>query len=183
MTVEIPADEIRRMGPDERARFAAAIGHRVVRFREVAPNWEAFSEARLPGNERGFYQYIGAGASDNPRSRAAIPQGDNFSFGIVVAAPGRGAPLHAHTSEEVFIALSGTWSVYWGEPGEQEQLLLDPWDAVSVPAPVMRGFRNAGKEDAFLLALLGGGAPPPPIYHESVTERLEQWHPDSRQAD
>lgn len=75
--------------------------------------------------------------------------------------------------------------MYWGEPGEQEQLVLDPWDAVSVPGPVMRGFRNVGTEDAFLLALLGGGAPPPPIYHQSVIDLLERWHPqiaDERSA-
>jgi hypothetical protein len=182
MTVELSADAIRGMTSEERARYAAEIGKRLVRFRETAPNWEAFSEARLPGNERGFYQYIGTGASDDPRARAPIPHGENFSFGIVVAGPGRGAPLHAHTTEEVFIPLTCSWSIYWGEPGEQEQCILEPWDAVSVPAPVMRGFRNVGTGDAFLLALLGGAAPPPPVYHESVTERLEQWHPGIRHA-
>jgi mannose-6-phosphate isomerase-like protein (cupin superfamily) len=182
VTVELSADTVRRMSPAERARYGEEIGKRLVRFRDTAPNWEAFSEARLPGNERGFYQYIGTGASDDPRARAPIPRGENFSFGIVVAGPGRGAPLHAHTTEEVFIPLTGSWSVYWGEPGDQEQYILEPWDAVSVPAPVMRGFRNVGTEDAFLLALLGGGAPPPPIYHESVTARLDAWHPGVRNA-
>ena len=179
MTVELPAEKVRAMSPAERAQYAAEIDRRLVRFRETTPNWQAFSEAQLPGNERGFYQYIGTGASDRG-GRGPIAEGENFSFGIVVAGPGRGAPLHAHTTEEVFIPLTGSWSIYWGEPGEERQRILEPWDAVSVPAPVMRGFRNVGTEDAFLLCLLGGGAPPPPIYHESVTERLEQWHPGIR---
>lgn len=185
MTVELPADDVRAMTAQQRAHYAAQVRERLVRFREVPPNWQAFSEARLPGNERGFYQYIGTGVADDPRAQAVVPGGENLSFGIVVAGPGRGAPLHAHTTEEVFIPLTGSWSVYWGEPGEQEQLVLEPWDAVSVPGPVMRGFRNVGTEDAFLLALLGGGAPPPPIYHQSVIDLLERWHPqiaDERSA-
>ena len=103
---------------------------------------------------------------------SAVARGDNFSFGIVVAGPGRGAPLHAHTTEEVFVALSGTWQIYWGEPDNQQVLTLEPYDAITVPAPVMRGFRNAGRADGFLMALLGGGTPPPPIYHPTVLEQI-----------
>ncbi len=53
------------------------------------------------------------------------------------------------------MALSGRWAVYWGDHGENE-ILLDQWDTISVPPGVMRGFRNAGSEDAYLLAILGG---------------------------
>lgn len=166
MTIEMDADRIRAMSPDERARYAS----QVIRFDELTPNWRAFPESHLPENHRGFYQYIGPGASDNPMS--AVAHGQNFSFGIVVAGPGRGAPLHAHTTEEVFVALSGTWQVYWGEPEDQQVLTLEPYDAITVPAPVMRGFRNADRSDGFLLALLGGGTPPPPIYHPTVLEQI-----------
>ncbi len=172
MTVETDAATIRAMTPARRREFEQQIASRVMRFTDIRPNWQAFAEARLPGNERGFYQYIGPGASDDPDASPVLSASDNFSFGIVVAGPGRGAPLHAHTTEEVFIALTGRWSVYWGEPGDQDELVLEPWDAVSVPAPAMRGFRNVGTGEAFLLALLGGGSPPPPIYHESVAERM-----------
>jgi quercetin dioxygenase-like cupin family protein len=174
MPIELDAGTIRVMSADERAAYAAEIPSRTIRFTEVQPNWQAFSEARLPGNERGFYQYIGPGASDDADARPVMAEGENFSFGIVVAGPGRGAPLHAHTTEEAFIALTGRWGIYWGEPGALQEIVLDQWDAVSVPAPVMRGFRNAGTSDAFLLALLGGGSPPPPIYHDSVTRRLRE---------
>ena len=166
MTIEMDADEIRAMSAEERAAYASQI----IRFDELTPNWRAFPESHLPENHRGFYQYIGPGASDNPMS--AVKEGDNFSFGIVVAGPGRGAPLHAHTTEEVFVALSGTWQIYWGEPEDQHMITLEPYDAITVPAPVMRGFRNGGRQDGFLMALLGGGTPPPPIYHPSVLEQM-----------
>jgi mannose-6-phosphate isomerase-like protein (cupin superfamily) len=166
MTVEMDRHRVRAMPAHERAGYAP----QVIRFEELIPNWRAFPEAHLPENHRGFYQYIGPGASDNPMSAVAI--GENFPFGIVVAGPGRGAPLHAHTTEEVFVALAGRWQVYWGEPDDQTVLTLEPYDAVTVPAPVMRGFRNAGRGDGFLMALLGGGMPPPPIYHPTVLEQI-----------
>jgi quercetin dioxygenase-like cupin family protein len=53
------------------------------------------------------------------------------------------------------VALSGEWAIYWGDDGEQE-IILKQWDTVSVPPGVMRGFRNAGKESALLMAILGG---------------------------
>ena len=40
----------------------------------------------------------------------------------------------------------------------------------------MRGFRNSGTEDAFMLCILGGGDPPPPINHLSVTQQVDEWH-------
>ena len=51
--------------------------------------------------------------------------------------------------------LTGRWGVYWGDDGENE-VILEQWDVISVPPGVMRGFRNLGSEDSFLLAILGG---------------------------
>ena len=51
--------------------------------------------------------------------------------------------------------LTGRWGVYWGDDGENE-VMLEQWDVISVPPGVMRGFRNAGTEDSFMLAILGG---------------------------
>ena len=57
-----------------------------------------------------------------------------------------------------------------GDDG-QHDVILEPWDAVSVPS--MRGFRNAGTEDAFMLCILGGGDP---------TADLPVRHPASRRV-
>jgi hypothetical protein len=59
--------------------------------------------------------------------------------------------------------LTGRWAIYWGEDGSR-WVYLERWDAVSIPAPVMRGFWNASEEAAHLLAIQGSGSPPPPIY-------------------
>ena len=172
VTVEFDAEEVRRMSPAERATYAEEVGRTLMRFGAIPPNWGAYGEASLPGHERALFHYVGNSASPVGADFAPVPRGDNFSFAIVLAGPGKGAPLHAHTTEEVFLALSGRWGIYWGEPDNRQEVLLDRWDAISVPAPVMRGFRNAGTEDAYLLALLGGGTQPPPIYHQSVLERM-----------
>ncbi len=172
MTVEYDADEIRAMTPQQRDAHAAELGRRLMRFAELQPNWGAYGESHLPGNQRALFHYVGTAASPIGAQLAPVPAGDNFSFAIVLAGPGQGAPLHAHTTEEVFLALSGRWGIYWGEPDTRQEVLLDRWDGISVPGPVMRGFRNAGTEDAYLLAVLGGGSPPPPIYHPTVVEQM-----------
>ena len=54
--------------------------------------------------------------------------------------------------------LSGRWSIFWGPEGDKE-VILEPYDVVSVPIHVMRGFRNAGDETAMMLAVVGGHDP------------------------
>jgi hypothetical protein len=43
----------------------------------------------------------------------------------------------------------------------------------------MRGFRNAGEEPAFLLAIVGGANPPPPLYHPKVDEEVAAFEAGS----
>ena len=71
-----------------------------------------FEEARLPGNEWALYPYIGLSSAVHTEFRAKIPQGENFCVTVIMAEPGRGAPLHAHTTEEI-IALTGRWGIFW----------------------------------------------------------------------
>ena len=59
---------------------------------------------------------------------------------------------------EVFIPLTGRWSILWGNQGENE-VELGPYDVVSVPISVMRGFRNVSDQEALLLVVLGGTDP------------------------
>ena len=54
--------------------------------------------------------------------------------------------------------LTGRWAVMWGPRGDHEPI-LEPYDVISLPVHVMRGFRNAGNETALLLALVGGNDP------------------------
>jgi mannose-6-phosphate isomerase-like protein (cupin superfamily) len=171
MAVEMDIERVRDMEPRERAEYDAQVEERVIRFGELRPEWMAYREAALPAHERALYGYVGSVAAENPAFRSSVLDGENFCFTIVRADPGKGAPLHAHTTEEVFMPLTGRWAIYWGEDGSR-WVYLERWDAVSIPAPVMRGFWNASEEAAHLLAIQGSGSPPPPIYHPAVLEEV-----------
>ena len=84
---------------------------------------------------------------------------------MVECGNGRGAPLHDHPCEELFIALEGKWVVYWAdERGSIHQAVLDPWDACWVPTGVQRGFRNADRTEGKIHIIQGQGATPAPNY-------------------
>jgi uncharacterized cupin superfamily protein len=176
MTVQFNIDDVREMSVQERARFDAQVGARTIRFGELEPNWLLSPNCRLPGCERGNYVYVGGGSyldwnEAQPAKGGAEVPGENFSCVILLCEPGKGAPLHAHTTEEMFLVLSGEWVVFWGDGGDHETVLRQ-WDAVSFPGPVMRGFRNVSDRDAHLLSVIGGGSPPPPIAHPTVSAAL-----------
>jgi quercetin dioxygenase-like cupin family protein len=178
MKAEYSVEQVRDMSPADRARFDAQVSGRTIRFSEVEPNWLLSPNCRIPGFERGNYVYVGGGSYLDWTERApslggAQVPGDHFSCVILLCEPGKGAPLHAHTTEEMFLVLSGEWVVFWGDDGQHETV-LHQWDAVSFPGPAMRGFRNISDADAHLLSVIGGGSPPPPIAHPAVTETLRQ---------
>jgi mannose-6-phosphate isomerase-like protein (cupin superfamily) len=131
------------------------MGKRVARFKELRPSPRAFVDSLIPGHEREIFNVIGRGVTEDLSLNPAITDARDFNLTLVHASPGKGAALHAHPTVEVFMALSGRWTVYWGDQGEHETL-LEQWDTISVPPGVMRGFRNAGAEAGHLLAILGG---------------------------
>ena len=128
---------------------------RTARFGKLKASKQAFIDTRIPEHERDIFNVIGPGVTEDPDLSPAIAAAEDFNITYVGADPGKGAALHSHTTVEVFIAMSGRWAVYWGDEGEHE-IVLDPWDVVSVPVGVMRGFRNAGDGHAHLMAILGG---------------------------
>ena len=130
---------------------------RVARFKEQKSSAKAFIDTRIAGYERDIFAIIGGSVMEDPDLRPPIPA-QEFHLGIVKAEPGRGSALHSHLTEEVFMPLTGRWSIYWGPRGDKE-VILEPWDVISLPTHVMRGFRNAGTETAYLLAVVGGHDP------------------------
>ncbi len=128
---------------------------RVARFKQLTPSAHAFVDSRIPGHERLIYNVIGSGVTEDASLAPAIGDARDFNLTYVKAAPGKGAALHSHTTVEVFTPLSGRWAIIWGDRGENE-IVLEAWDTISVPPGVMRGFRNAGDQDAYLMAILGG---------------------------
>jgi uncharacterized RmlC-like cupin family protein len=77
---------------------------------------------------------------------------------IVHCEAGKSAPLHNHLTQEVFVALTGRWEIFWGPHGERS-IVLDPWDTISIPPGVSRGFKNVSAESAYLIGMASGQDP------------------------
>lgn len=133
------------------------IEQNVARFKDQKSSAEAFIDTRIPGHERDIYSIIGAGVVEDAAMQAPI-EAQDFHLAFARCEPGKGAALHSHLTQEVFMPLSGTWSIFWGPEGEKE-VILEPYDVVSLPIHIMRGFRNVGNETGMLLAIVGGHDP------------------------
>ncbi len=142
------------MSREDASSAADPLEGRVARFGELRGNEGLFVDTVIPGYARTIWSIIGANVGEDRGERPAIPPED-FHLAVVKASPGNGSALHTHTTVEVFMALTGRWQVFYGEDAERE-VVLEQWDVCSVPPGVWRGFRNAGDDDAYLLALVGG---------------------------
>ena len=149
------------------------MGKRVARFTQLKPSPRAFVDSLLPGHEREIFNVIGRGVTEDASLTPAISDARDFNLTLVHAHPDKGAALHAHPTVEVFMPLSGRWIVSWGDHGENE-ITLEQWDVISVPPGVMRGFRNAGSEPGYLLAILGGTDAGRVAWAPQVLERARQ---------
>ena len=129
----------------------------IARFKDQKSSDKAFIDTRIPGHEREIFSIIGNGVQEDASMRPQIAPQD-FHLAMIRAEPGKGAALHSHLTQEVFMPLTGRWAIYWGPRGEKE-VILEPYDVISVPVHVMRGFRNAGTETAMMLAVVGGHDP------------------------
>ena len=131
---------------------------RVAVFKNLTPSARPLVDAVLPQFQREIFQIIGSGVTEDASMKVPITAVEGFHLSIIKAGPGKGTGLHNHRTVEVFMPLTGTWAVIWGDAGENE-LTLHQWDVVSVPTGIMRGFRNDSAEEAFMLALVGGDDP------------------------
>lgn len=127
---------------------------RVARYKDLKASKQAFVDTRIPQYERDIYNVIGRGVTEDASLSASITDARYFSITYVGADPGKGAALHAHETIEVFIPLTGRWAAYWGETGDKE-IEIEPFDVISFPPGVYRGFRNVGESHAMLMAIIG----------------------------
>ncbi|HEX2540555.1 MAG TPA: cupin domain-containing protein [Caldimonas sp.] len=123
---------------------------RVARFRTLRPTAD-YLDAAIPGCERTTFRVLGT-------PPAAPLAAEDFHLNIVRCEPGKSAPLHSHLTQEVFVALTGRWEVFWGPDGER-QVVLEPWDTISIPPGLSRGFRNVDAEPAYLMGMASGRDP------------------------
>jgi quercetin dioxygenase-like cupin family protein len=155
--------------PDDIAQRQVMDG-RIAHFSELTKSPQAFVDTRLPEHARDIYNVIGPGVSEDPALLPTIADAQDFNLTYVGADPGKGAALHDHPTVEVFVAMSGRWAVIWGDAGQNE-VTLEPFDVVSVPPGIMRGFRNDGDEHAILMAIVGGTNSGKVTWSQSVLDR------------
>lgn len=123
---------------------------RVARFQRLVPTND-YADAAIPGCERTTYRVLG----EQPH---APLQAEDFHLNIVQCEAGKAAPLHNHLTQEVFVALTGRWEVFWGPEGARS-IVLEALDTVSIPPGVSRGFRNIASGPSLLMGMASGRDP------------------------
>jgi len=63
-----------------------------------------------------------------------------------------------HLTQEVFVALSGHWKVFW-DPEDTRSLVLEPWDTISIPPRASPGLRNVFAQPSYLMGMAIGRDP------------------------
>jgi quercetin dioxygenase-like cupin family protein len=131
---------------------------RIVRFEDVKKRGIPlmFIDSILPGHQRMNYALVGDTASENPEFEPILTQPHNFQIGMVKAPPGSGPAYHTHDYIEAFMPLTGQWRYYWGNSPDQVEgeATIGPWDFISLPPGLWRGFENVGETDAWLFSVL-----------------------------
>ena len=137
---------------------------RVSRFSRLKP-LEAQMSTNIPLEaadkvwSRKLLSVIGLdGTSETPINAGAPIQGaGGITITLAACPPGTGPSLHSHRQTfETFTVLKGRFEVFWNDDGG-ERVELDPFDTISVPPGVCRGFRNISEEEGILQVIISGG--------------------------
>lgn len=150
---------------------------RIARFADVRRRGIPlmFIDSALPGHRRMNYALVGDTASENPDYDPIITAPHGFQIVMVRARPGNGPAYHTHRYVESFLILSGRWRFYWGSDPDpawfEGETTLGPWDYVSLPPDLYRGFEVAPDEteEAWLFAVLEE--------HRAFASRDPIWSP------
>ena len=148
----------------------------VARARNVQALDVAFLDQRIPRYERDIINMVGMGVTENAALKPNVKEGAvGFSVTYVRAKTGKGAALHRHATEEVFIPVKGRWQVFWLDGEEERTVDLDEGDVINVPIGIYRGFRSlTDAPDALLMAIVGGPDAGKVDWHPSVLEEARK---------
>lgn len=150
----------------------------VFKFSQLPSSPRAFIDAALPGHERTLMGALGGGAQDE-NLESQVTHAENYHIDYITAAPGNGAALHSHDTEETFICLTGKWQVATGDHGDIF-VELDYLDGVVCPPGVMRLFKNISDTDALLLSILGGKNPGHVVWANSLRKPLRNQQANAK---
>jgi mannose-6-phosphate isomerase-like protein (cupin superfamily) len=149
-----------------------------ARFNALKGSGLCFMDQRIPGHEREMINLIGMGVTENESDPDLAPKiaapAHGFASGFAKCEPGCGAALHWHETEEVFMALSGIWSIYWRDGEDEREVILEPFDTVSVPVGIYRGFKNVSDGPAVLHFTIGGPDTGKVHWHPSVIDAARE---------
>jgi mannose-6-phosphate isomerase-like protein (cupin superfamily) len=150
---------------------------RTARCNELKGSDLCFMDQRIPGHEREMINLLGLGVPENeddPDLAPKVGPAHGFANGFAKCEPGRGAALHWHETDEVFMPLDGKWSIYWRDGDEEREVILEAGDTVSVPVGIYRGFKNVGDTPA-TLHFIGGGPDTGKVHwHPSVIDAARE---------
>ncbi|EOD78200.1 hypothetical protein D515_02982 [Grimontia indica] len=128
-----------------------------VRFGELIPCRTAFIDAHTPGSsEKENFTIIGGGVSESPDQHVHINATPGFNIGAAGQPPRCFNSLHSHNTAEVFFVLKGRWRFFWGETGEDGEVILEEGDIFNIPTRLFRGFENIGSDYGMIMSILGG---------------------------
>ncbi|MBN9428902.1 MAG: cupin domain-containing protein [Burkholderiales bacterium] len=131
---------------------------RVARYAKLNARTDMFElQNKVPKTALVVRKILNKGivTDSDPGKRPAIEIEHPFGITMVEIPPGEHAPLHSHTTEEVFFVLEGQVHFVWGDQGEHE-LDLGSYDTVTMPKHIFRGFTNLTDRPARMLVMLGG---------------------------
>jgi len=155
----------------------------VVRFDEIKDKAIPlmFIDSIIPGHNRLNYALIGDTASENPDYNPIITEPHGFQIGMVKAPKGNGPAYHTHEYIETFFVLTGEWRFYWGNSADEieGETILKPWDMISLPPYMYRGFENIAEGDAWLFSILEQHEVfdrPDPIWAPKVVKKGEEYN-------
>jgi quercetin dioxygenase-like cupin family protein len=143
------------------------LGSQVAKFNKLIPSNLPFIDSILPGHERQNFNVLGAGVTEDASLEVSIKDDVDFNITYMKSSPGKGPALHDHKTVEVFMSLSGKWEILLGDDGENS-IILEEFDIISIPPGVMRGLRNIGSEEQWLLTILGSSNPGRVSWHPAV---------------
>ena len=130
---------------------------RIVRYGDLVPCRTAFIDAHTPGSDqKENFTIIGGGVSEAADQHVHIKDTPGFNIGAAGQPPKCRNSLHTHRTAEVFFVLRGRWRFFWGNTGQDGEVVLEEGDLINIPTGIFRGFENIGTDYGMIMAILGG---------------------------